>query len=252
MGSSIEGSDVNLLYGAYMDHFWVKLREKVPGLRAMDLLPEYRVQKASKARVHNWLLCGDRVRRVRFTYFDGGAAGQAFNSLLYPDPRFDLPLLGIDLLSFGSNKILCVVDFQPLSQDPEYLERHTSMLAPVYDRIRDKCGHMSTKFFDETQFFSKYLIFYRSSLGAKEPTLQVPTGRLWEVYLEYVDVYLKALNGAHSNEDAGAMAYVHSRQDAYDQYNAERDPAIKLFNTYFGTEWSSRFTKEFLFPGATL
>lgn len=88
MGSSIEGSDVNLLYGAYMDHFWVKLREKVPGLRAMDLLPEYRVQKASKARVHNWLLCGDRVRRVRFTYFDGGAAGQAFNSLLYPDPRF--------------------------------------------------------------------------------------------------------------------------------------------------------------------
>lgn len=152
------------------------------------------------------------------------------------DCRFDLPLLGIDLLSFGSNKILCVVDFQPLSQDPEYLERHTSMLAPVYDRIRDKCGHMSTKFFDETQFFSKYLIFYRSSLGAKEPTLQVPTGRLWEVYLEYVDVYLKALNGAHSNEDAGAMAYVHSRQDAYDQYNAERDPAIKLFNTYFGIE----------------
>lgn len=110
------------------------------------------------------------------------------------------------------------------------------MLAPVYERIRDKCGHMSTKFFDETQFFSKYLVFYRSSLGAKEPTLHVPTGRLWEVYLEYVDIYLKALNDAQGNEDPDAMAYVQSRQNAYDQYNAERDPAIKLFNTYFGTE----------------
>lgn len=236
MGHSIQGSDVKLLYGEYMDHFWAKLRGNVPGLRIMDLLPEYQVQEASKARVHNWLLCGDRVRRVRFTYFDGGAAGQAFNSLLYPDPRYDLPLLGIDLLSFGSNKILCVVDFQPLVQDPEYLERHTSVLSPIYEKIRDKCGHMSSKFFDETQFFSKYLIFYRSSLGAKEPTLQVPTGKLWEVYLEYVDVYLKALSEAQSNENPDAIAYVKSRQDAYDQYNAERDPAIKLFNTYFGVE----------------
>jgi 15,16-dihydrobiliverdin:ferredoxin oxidoreductase len=151
-----------------------------------------------------------------------------------------LPLLGIDLLSFGSSKILCVVDFQPLSQEAEYLERHTGMLAPVYERIREKCGHMSAKFFDETQFFSKYLVFYRSSLGAQEPTLQVPTGRLWEVYLEYVDIYLKALNGAQANEDADAMAYVQSRQDAYDQYNADRDPAIKLFNTYFGTEVGNR------------
>lgn len=88
MGPSMEGADVNLLYGQYMDHFWVALKEKVSGLRVNDLLPEYRVQKAKKARVHNWLLSGDRVRRVRFTYFDGGAAGQAFNSILYPDTRF--------------------------------------------------------------------------------------------------------------------------------------------------------------------
>lgn len=87
MGPSIQGSDVNLLYGPYMDHFWVALKQKISGLRVMDLLPEYRVQKTRKGRVHNWLLAGDRVRRVRFTYFDGGAAGQAFNSLLYPDTR---------------------------------------------------------------------------------------------------------------------------------------------------------------------
>lgn len=89
MGHSIEGPGVNLLYGAYMDHLWVTLKEKLPGFQQLDLAPEYRVQKASKkARVHNWLCCGDKLRRVRLTYFDGGASGQAFNSLLYPDTRF--------------------------------------------------------------------------------------------------------------------------------------------------------------------
>lgn len=145
-------------------------------------------------------------------------------------------MLGIDLLSFGSNKVLCVVDFQPLCQDSDYLDRHTSVLAPVHARFRDKCGKMTSKFFDENQFFSKYLIFYRSSLGAKEPVLQVPTGQLWEVYRAYVDIYLEASNAASANEDVASMKYVQSRQDAYDQYNAERDPAIKLFNTYFGSE----------------
>lgn len=149
---------------------------------------------------------------------------------------YDLPLLGIDLLSFGSNKILCVVDFQPLSQDPEYLEKYTSELAPVHARFRDLCGQMTNKFFDENQFFSKHLIFFRSNLGSKERVLQVPTGQLWEVYVAYVDIYLKILNEAEANEDASKMAFVQARQDAYDQYNAERDPAIKLFNTYFGTE----------------
>jgi hypothetical protein len=112
MGPSIGDAHVSLLYGAYMDHFWVTLRERVPGLRALDLLPEYRVQRASKARVHNWLLCGDRVRRVRFTYFDGGAAGQAFNSLLYPDPRFS----SISLLIPSPESILLNNSSQTVSQ----------------------------------------------------------------------------------------------------------------------------------------
>jgi len=44
-----------------------------------------------------------------------------FNSVWYPDPKYDLPLLGVDFLSFGKKKILCVLDFQPLKQEKAYL-----------------------------------------------------------------------------------------------------------------------------------
>lgn len=37
------------------------------------------------ARMENWAFRTQKLRRVRMTYFDGGEAGQAFNSLCYPE-----------------------------------------------------------------------------------------------------------------------------------------------------------------------
>lgn len=58
------------------------------------------------------------VRKVRLTYFDAGDKVQVLNAVIYPDTSLDLPLLGIDLISFGS-KNLAGIDFQPLFDDEE-------------------------------------------------------------------------------------------------------------------------------------
>lgn len=87
--------------------------------------------------------------------------------------RFDLPLLGIDLISLGGNKILCVIDFLPLEQDPVYLEKHTHRLAALRNGFLKHCTRMSSRHFDENRFFSKQLIFYRSDRGVQDPLLKV-------------------------------------------------------------------------------
>ncbi len=56
------------------------------------------------------------VRKVRLTYFDAGDKVQVLNAVIYPDPSLDMPLLGIDLISFGG-KHLAGIDFQPLFDD---------------------------------------------------------------------------------------------------------------------------------------
>lgn len=56
------------------------------------------------------------VRKVRLTYFDAGDKVQVLNAVIYPDVSLDLPLLGIDLISFGG-KHLVGIDFQPLFED---------------------------------------------------------------------------------------------------------------------------------------
>lgn len=62
------------------------------------------------------------VRKVRLTYFDAGDKVQVLNAVIYPDPSLDMPLLGIDLISFGG-KHLAGIDFQPLYDDEKCRSR---------------------------------------------------------------------------------------------------------------------------------
>lgn len=245
-----------MLYGAYMDYQLRALLERGGGLGDLPLERAFSVRSSSRgkgpARIENWLFKSDRLRRARFSYFDAGDSFQAFNSLLYPDLSFNLPMLGIDLLALGSNRILCVIDVQPISPDPSHMERHAQELKPIYSRFADMCSRMSDRHFDQNQYFSPYMIFYRSERGHSDPNLQVPGGRLFAAMRAYVDVYLRILSEAVADESPASRGRVLAGQNSYDQYNSERDPAIKLFNTYFGEEWSARFTEEFLFPGATV
>lgn len=246
------GRGSHLLYKPYMESLWSCMTVAAPGLKIQQLDVDLRLQKSDRgqqgAEVQNWLFKSDRLRRIRLTYFDAGSTGQAFNSLLYPDYRFDYPLLGIDLLAFGKGKILCVVDFQPLSQEPSYLEKYTARLAPIRKDFSIFCSKMSARIYNENEFFSKQLIFYRSDRGAADPLLQVPSGLFFSTYMSYVTSYLDWLHILDPVDDLDFKSSVRRRHADYDVYSRERDPAIKMFTLYFGHKWSERFTNEFLFP----
>ncbi|NJL09711.1 MAG: dihydrobiliverdin:ferredoxin oxidoreductase, partial [Calothrix sp. SM1_7_51] len=69
------------------------------------------------ATIRSWCYQCQELRKIRYTYIDAGEASQIFNSVIYPSHHYELPLLGIDFLSFGKLKNLVVLDFQPLFQD---------------------------------------------------------------------------------------------------------------------------------------
>jgi len=79
----------------------------------------------------------------------------------YPHESLNLPLLGIDLLAFGGMKFLAVVDFHPLYDDEKEHSKvfDESILKPIRDKYPSLQGKMSAKFYDETQFFSKNMLF---------------------------------------------------------------------------------------------
>ncbi|XP_024544119.1 uncharacterized protein LOC9654453 [Selaginella moellendorffii] len=111
---------------------------------------------------------------------------------------------------------------------------------------------MSDRFFDKDKFASEQMIFFRSDQGSSEPDLEVSSGGMYTVYTQYVATYLKSLHSLEPNEDPGFCLRCHEKQAAYDRYLADRDPAFKVFSSYFGTEWTQKFCYKFLCPGISI
>lgn len=197
----------------------------------------------NSATIQSWCYQCAELRKIRYTYIDAGETAQVFNSVIYPSHNYDLPLLGIDFLSFGKKKILVVLDFQPLFRDRSYQNKYIEPMQPIRDKYNELAQNLEMKFYDANQYFSKYLLF------AKTDTETV-VNRLFPAYQEYVQLYCELLDRAEPLTDPEDIQRIVKAQKDYDQYSADRDPASGLFSSYFGHEWAEKFLYEFLFEDA--
>jgi len=190
--------------------------------------------------------------------------------VLYPRPELTsedgggLPILGIDLLKFGGGpgkvRYLLVVDFQPVESPPSLplpprVSRSLSSIRSSHPGSTLPYCRMSAKFYDELSFFSEEMLFARFE-GEEVEGEEIVQTAFKSVLEDYVDVYMDLVTngnkparcGVNGKEEAERVA---GRQDAYNAYNRERDPAKGLFSAHFGKEWAEDFVGEFLFPKET-
>ncbi|MGK7937773.1 MAG: 15,16-dihydrobiliverdin:ferredoxin oxidoreductase [Xenococcaceae cyanobacterium] len=198
----------------------------------------------NQATIQSWCYQCPELRKIRYTYIDAGETAQVFNSVIYPAHHYDVPLLGIDFLSFGKKKILVVLDFQPLFRDLAYQEKYIEPMRPIRDKYNELAQNLEMKFYDANQYFSKYLLFAKTDADTV-------VKRLFPAYQEYVQLYWQMLERAEPLSDREDIQRIVKAQKDYDQYSAERDPAHGLFSSYFGAEWAEKFLYEFLFEDAS-
>ena len=84
-----------------------------------------RVSKKGNHKLNSWLWDVPGFRRWRVTRLDAGDRLQVLNSVAYPHDQNDMPIMGIDLLWFEKKeKLVAILDFQPLVQDEEYFDKY--------------------------------------------------------------------------------------------------------------------------------
>lgn len=234
------------MYRPFLEYLETELFERF-NLESQPIPPGLERQVSTRgkyrATIESWCYKCPEFRKIRYTYIDGGAASQVFNSVIYPSHCYDLPLLGIDLLSFGKKKIIIVIDFQPLFRDRKYQETYIDPMREVRERYSDIAQNLEMKFYDANQYFSKYLLFAKTD----EETVKT---RVLDAYKDYIALYWQMLERAQKQIDEGNIQRIAKAQKDYDQYSADRDPASGLFSSYFGREWAERFLYEFLFVDA--
>ncbi len=195
------------------------------------------------ATIRSWCYKCPQLRKIRYTYIDAGESAQIFNSVIYPSHNYDLPLLGIDFLSFGKVKNLIVLDFQPLFQNEAYQRKYIYPLKALHEQYPELAQNLEMKFYDANQYFSRYLLF------AKTDAQTVAT-QVFAAFKDYLILYWQMLDRAERLNDPEDIQRIVKAQKDYDQYSADRDPASGLFSSYFGHTWAEKFLYEFLFEDA--
>lgn len=235
--------DEPLLYMSFWEWQMEHMKSTLTNLQSDDsALSEfgYKANEKKKARIVSQCYKSDEYRKIRMTYYDAGDNTQVFNSVWYPDPKYNLPILGIDLLAFNRKKYLAIVDFQPLyDNEDEHATTFEHRLAPIKDQYESLKGRMSSKFYDETQFFSQQMLF------ARFEDEKVVGNDLFPAFKRYVMMHNRLIS--ETEEDEENQDAVLARQRAYDTYSAERDPATGLFAAMFGKEWADDYVFDFLF-----
>ena len=193
-----------------------------------------------KARIVNLCASSKEYRKIRMTYYDAGDNTQVFNAVWYPDPEYDLPILGIDILAFNRKKYLAIVDFQPIhDEEDDHAARYEHLLQPIKEQYDTLKGRMSSKFYDETQHFSQQMLF------ARFDDEEIISRDLFPAFQSYVKTHLDLIKSTERRPQDVEM--VLEAQKDYDTYSAERDPAAGLFSAMFGEKWSEDFIHDFLF-----
>jgi 15,16-dihydrobiliverdin:ferredoxin oxidoreductase len=238
-------TDEELLYMPFWEWQLSFMKENLTNLRVESCTNagtdfSYKENTQKKSRMVNLCASSDEYRKIRLTYYDAGDNTQVFNSVWYPDPAYNLPVLGVDLLAFNRKKYLAIVDFQPLYADEkEHAAPFEHRLKPIKEQYPSSAGKMSSKFYDETQFFSQQMLFSRF----EDET--VISNELFPAFQSYVKEHLQLIRETTPCRDSRHA--VMERQKAYDTYSAERDPATGLFTAMYGEEWAMGFVHDFLF-----
>jgi len=251
---SIAGPEPPLLYMKFWEWQLEFMKENLTNLHVLDCSSEgsasykhshnnfsYNENKEKAARIVNLCFASDEYRKIRLTYYDAGEKCQVFNAVWYPHHDQNLPILGIDLLSFNRKKYLAIVDFQPLYQEEELhaVTYEDSILEPIREDYPSLKGKMSSNFYDETQFFSRSMLFSRFD------NEEIINDELFPAFQRYVQSHVGLMKATKSSPKH--VRPVSERQVEYDTYSAERDPATALFASMFGKEWADEFVYGFLF-----
>jgi len=244
----------SLFYMQFWEYQMTFMKKHLTNLRAIPVTSgdkdmSYIENTDKKIRMHTCAFQSDEYKCIRMTVYDAGNATQVFTSLWYPDPSYNLPVLGIDLLQFNKKKHLCIVDFQPIqSSEHEHDQSYEHLLQPIRDQYESLQGRMTPRFYDENQFFSKQMLFGRHDATEENPADKMVFQELLPAFQSYVQTHVDLVQSTTGQADR--IPAVLERHAAYDSYSAVRDPAHALLARSFGQEWADNYVFDVLFPSS--
>ena len=181
-----------------------------------------------------------KLRQIRAAHVQGGKSLQVLNFVIFPEPNYDLPFFGGDLVTLPGGHLIAI-DMQPLFQDAKYQEKYTKPILPIFTKHQENLEWGGDFPEEAQQFFSPAFLWTRP-----QATETVET-KVFEAFKDYLQAYLDFVEQAEPVTDKQQLETILQAQRRYIDYRATKDPARGMFTRLYGSEWTEEYIHGFLF-----
>ena len=214
-------------------------RTRLPDLNCLSLDPElqsiYRKLDGDHLFIHNELHHARGFRKLHLEIARIGSSLQILHCVFFPDPRFDLPVFGVDLVVSGNSVSAAIVDLSPVRKDlPDKLELELKKVKITdFTNIR--------KIPEWGSIFSKYVCFIQPDNPYEE-----------DYFLSIIEIYLRLLISYSLSIEAdpkGSPLTIerHQGQLLYCLQQKRNDKTRNVLTRSFNPQWAERYIDVVLF-----
>ena len=185
--------------------------------------------------IRNELLCCRGVRKIHLELARLGRGLQILHCVWFPDPRFDLPIFGADIVAGPAGVSAAIVDLSPVSGTlPSGIETALAGTpSPAFRQVRALPGWGT--------IFSPHVCFIRPD-GAEEEVL-------FRSRVEEVLTILRTAVLQTACEPATAASTIrrYEGQLSYCLQQKRNDKTRRVLEKAFDASWADRYIEELLF-----
>ncbi len=214
-------------------------RSTLPGLRPIQLESDFKNIKGkldgNEMFIKNELHEARGIRKLHLETARLGPGLEILHCVFFPQPTFDIPIFGVDIVSANETILAAIVDLSPVGKE-------------LPAKIKDKLLDISTPYFSQVRklpewgkIFSKHVQFIRPA-GKEEEDL----------FLMVTDEYLRILvdSLASIKEDPPlAHSTVERRnfQEYYCLQQRRNDKTRMVLARAFNSQWADNYIETLLF-----
>ena len=175
------------------------------------------------------------LRKLHLEIARLGLGLQILHCVFFPDPRFDLPVFGADIVASPAGISAAIVDLSPVGDQLSVRIGRAleSTRIPDFEQVRELPAWAT--------IFSPFVRFIRPS-SEQEQT--------WFVDLvgEYLAILGRAVEAEQPDrpDDPSTLARYHG-QVSYCRQQKRNDKTRRVLEKAFGTTWADRYIEELLF-----
>ncbi len=214
-------------------------RESFPGLKPLQLnsqLEEIRGSLEGEALfISNELHTSLGLRKLHLEVAQIGSGLQILHCVFFPNPKFDLPIFGVDIVAVPNGISAAIVDISPVGKELPLpiISKLKEVNIPQFKEIR--------KLPEWGSIFSPFVKFIRPfDVGEENLFFQLVDSYL-SVFMSFLD------KTAPEPFDAATTIYRYEQQLFYCLQQKRNDKTRSVLEKAFNPEWAERYLSQILF-----